>query len=85
MGSLNGRNHYAMQRLHWGDAEPRLNGRTQALWRGVFGNTDNWIDDSADRALRVVEFEGLDVRLVSFRADHPSFVRAAGRWAKGPG
>ncbi|MCM0608526.1 MAG: hypothetical protein KA711_05935 [Ideonella sp. WA131b] len=51
----------------------------------MFGNTDNWIDDSADRALRVVEFEGLDVRLVSFRADHPSFVRAAGRWAKGPG
>jgi len=55
------------------------------LGGGAFGNADSWIEDAINRALRVVEFEGLDVRLVSFGADHPSFVRTAARWAKGAG
>ena len=39
---------------------------------GAFGNEDQWIDAAIERALRLVEFNGLDVRLVSFRTVHPS-------------
>ena len=41
---------------------------------GAFGNADRWIDDAIWRALKIVEFDALDVRLVSFGKDHPSFV-----------
>ncbi len=51
------------------------------LGGGAFGNPDPWIDDAIWRALSLVEFEGLDVRLVSFGADHPAFVATARRWA----
>ncbi|HEY1838830.1 MAG TPA: hypothetical protein VGG53_01175, partial [Mycobacterium sp.] len=42
--------------------------RTVLLTRlggGVFGNADAWIDDAIVRSLQIVEYAGLDVRLVS--------------------
>jgi hypothetical protein len=47
---------------------------------GVFGNADTWIDDAIGRALRVVEYAGLDVRLVSRGSVHPSFARMVADW-----
>ena len=55
------------------------------LGGGAFGNADRWIDDAIQRALQGAEFDGLDVRLVSFGADHPAFVDAARRWAAAAG
>ncbi|MEY3295330.1 MAG: hypothetical protein RLZZ451_1378, partial [Pseudomonadota bacterium] len=51
------------------------------LGGGAFGNADAWIDDAIGRALQGAALDGLDVRLVSFKADHPSFAGIAQRWA----
>lgn len=48
---------------------------------GAFGNDDAWIDDALVRALRLVEFAGLDIRLVSRGQVHPSFQRLIADWA----
>lgn len=47
---------------------------------GVFGNGDDWIDMAIERALRIVEFAGLDVRLVSRGSVHPSFAHIVTDW-----
>lgn len=47
---------------------------------GVFGNDDEWIDDAIERALHIVEFADLDVRLVSRGSVHPSFKRIESEW-----
>lgn len=47
---------------------------------GVFGNADAWIDDAIVRALTIVAAAGLDVRLVSHGATHPSFRAIAERF-----
>ena len=47
---------------------------------GVFGNADAWIDDAIVRALAIVEHAGLDVRLVSHSAVHPSFQAIASQF-----
>jgi len=47
---------------------------------GAFGNNDRWIDEAIERALRIVEHAGLDIRLVSRGAVHPSFQRLAAQW-----
>jgi hypothetical protein len=39
---------------------------------GAFGNADEWIDDAIVRALAIVEYAGLDVRLVSHGRIHDS-------------
>lgn len=46
----------------------------------VFGNDDTWIDDAVERARRVVEYAGLDVRLVSRESVYPSFEQIARQW-----
>ena len=51
------------------------------LGGGAFGNADGWIDDAIGRALQGAALDGLDVRLVSFRADHPGVAGIAQRWA----
>jgi hypothetical protein len=50
------------------------------LGGGAFGNDDRWIDDALARALRQVGWAGLDVKLVSFGAVHPSHAALAERW-----
>lgn len=54
---------------------------------GVFGNAAAWIDAAIDRALDLVADAGLDVRLVSPGAPHPSSLAAVARAsaAAGPG
>jgi hypothetical protein len=39
---------------------------------GAFGNADEWIDDAIARALGIVEYAGLDIRLVSHGRIHDS-------------
>jgi hypothetical protein len=39
---------------------------------GAFGNADVWIDDAIVRALSIVEYAGLDIRLVSHGRIHDS-------------
>jgi hypothetical protein len=39
---------------------------------GVFGNSDEWIDDAITRAIGIVEHAGLDIRLVGHSRVHPS-------------
>jgi hypothetical protein len=39
---------------------------------GAFGNVDKWIDDAIERALAIVEYAGLDIRLVSHGRIHDS-------------
>jgi len=51
------------------------------LGGGAFGNDDRWIDDAILRALGLVEFSGLDVRLVSFGNVHASFCAIEQRWS----
>ena len=51
------------------------------LGGGAFGNDDRWIDDAILRALGLVEFSGLDVRLVSFGNVHASFSAIEQRWS----
>jgi hypothetical protein len=47
---------------------------------GVFGNDDVWIDDAIVRALAIVEYAGLDIRLVSRGHVHESFRAIAERF-----
>lgn len=48
------------------------------LGGGAFGNDDDWIDAAMRRALRLVDDQGLDVRLVSRGVPHPSLRAIAG-------
>lgn len=48
---------------------------------GAFGNAAEWIDAAIERALRIVERAGLDVRLVSYGGVDPSMQAIAQRWA----
>ncbi len=52
------------------------------LGGGAFGNHDHWIDDAMQRALRCVEWTGLEVCLVSFGSSHPANLAIARRWAE---
>jgi hypothetical protein len=47
---------------------------------GVFGNSDEWIDDAIVRAVKMVEHAGLDIRLVSYGQVHESFRAIAERF-----
>lgn len=48
---------------------------------GAFSNTAEWIDAAIERALRIVERAGLDVRLVGYGSVDPSMQAIAQRWA----
>ncbi len=50
------------------------------LGGGAFGNDDDWINDAIDRALRVVEFAGLDIRIMSYGAVSPAVQAIVDRW-----
>lgn len=50
------------------------------LGGGAFGNPDDWIDAAISRGLAGVEFDGLDVRLVSYGAIHPGMQRVQASW-----
>ncbi len=50
------------------------------LGGGAFGNADAWIDYAITRALPLVEFAGLDIRLVSRGSVHPSMRAIADHW-----
>jgi hypothetical protein len=50
---------------------------------GAFGNADAWVDDAIVRALRTVEYAGLDVRLVSYGQVERSMQAIADHWAGG--
>jgi hypothetical protein len=50
---------------------------------GAFGNADAWVDDAIVRALRIVEYAGLDVRLVSYGQVERSMQDIADQWAAG--
>jgi hypothetical protein len=52
------------------------------LGGGAFGNQEHWIDDAMQRALRRVEWAGLEVCLVSFGSSHPANLAIARRWAE---
>lgn len=47
---------------------------------GVFHNEDAWITDAVMRALRIVEYANLDVRLVSFGRLNPETTRIERAW-----
>lgn len=48
---------------------------------GVFGNADEWIDDTIVRAIRIVAHAGLDIRLVNRGGAHPSLRAIAERFS----
>ena len=48
---------------------------------GVFGNAPSWIDRAIERALRVVEHAGLDIRIVGHRDVGPDIQGIIDRWA----
>jgi hypothetical protein len=50
------------------------------LGGGAFGNADEWIDDAMRRALKVVEYAGLDIRVVGYGAVHPSVRGIVDEW-----
>ena len=50
------------------------------LGGGAFGNADAWIHDSMRRALAVVEYAGLDIRVVGYGAVHPSVRTIIDEW-----
>jgi hypothetical protein len=50
------------------------------LGGGAFGNDDAWIDDAMMRAMRVVEYAGLDIRIVSYGALNPSVRAIVDQW-----
>lgn len=68
----------AMQRRSGGSATVLLT----RLGGGAFGNDDDWIDAAIERALELVQAEGLDVRLVSHGTVHPAMRRIADRWGQ---
>lgn len=45
------------------------------LGGGAFGNQESWILDAIRRAIRLVETQGLDIRIVSYGSPHPGVVR----------
>ncbi|OBJ70971.1 hypothetical protein [Mycobacterium sp. 1274756.6] len=47
---------------------------------GVFGNAPGWIDAAIERALAIVEYAGLDIRLVGYGQVNPSSQAIAERW-----
>lgn len=47
---------------------------------GAFGNDAVWIDDAIERALSIVEYGGLDIRLVDYGRVDPSSRGIADRW-----
>lgn len=49
---------------------------------GAFGNDMTWILDAIERAVRVVEHAGLDIRIVGHRDLHPGVRRLIARWAE---
>lgn len=50
------------------------------LGGGAFGNPDHWIDHAISRGLAGVEYDGLDVRLVSYGTIHPSMQMIQASW-----
>lgn len=48
---------------------------------GAFGNGATWIDDAIERALSIVEYAGVDVRLVDHSRVNPSSRAIAERWS----
>lgn len=50
---------------------------------GAFGNDDAWIDDAITRALGIVEYAGLDIRLVSHGRIHDSNRKIAEQFTVG--
>ena len=53
------------------------------LGGGAFGNHKQWIDDALWRALSIVEYAGLDIRLVGLTIN-PSSRMIAERWSDRP-
>jgi hypothetical protein len=51
------------------------------LGGGVFGNDDAWIDDAIVRSLGIVEYAGLDVRLVSYGRVEACMQAIANNWS----
>ena len=50
------------------------------LGGGAFGNDDGWIDSAIERALRIVEFDALDIWLVSSGSVRPDMRAIELRW-----
>lgn len=50
------------------------------LGGGAFGNDDAWIDDAMMRALRVVEYADLDIRIVCYGSLNPSVRAIVDQW-----
>lgn len=48
---------------------------------GAFGNAPDWIDAAIERALSIVEYAGLDIRLVGHGQVNPASRAIAERWA----
>ena len=51
---------------------------------GAFGNDMTWILDAIQRALGVVEYAGLDIRIVGHRDVGPGVRQLISRWDSGP-
>ena len=49
---------------------------------GAFGNDDGWIEAAIMRALTVVEYAGLDIRLVGHSSVHPSSQKIINDWSE---
>lgn len=49
---------------------------------GAFGNGPEWIDDAIERALSIVEYAGLDIRLVGYGQVNASSRGIAERWRR---
>jgi hypothetical protein len=52
-----------------------------ALGAGAFGNDPQWVNAAIRRALMIVRYFGLDVRLVSYRTRSPAMVQLAEEFA----
>jgi len=50
------------------------------LGGGAFGNHDDWINDAIVRGLRVVEYAGLDIRIVSYGSASPGVQEIVDNW-----
>ncbi len=50
------------------------------LGGGAFGNDDRWIDDAMARALGLVEWQALDVQVVSYGRAHASHLELQRAW-----
>jgi hypothetical protein len=54
------------------------------LGGGAFGNDDDWIDGAIKRALAVVEYAGLDIRIFGYGHVSPEIQSIADDWAQRP-